>query len=145
MSWTRTALRVGLACAAITPATLPLLYARSAMHGFSLGAVALPPTWMGARLPMEERSTAQAVLAAVMMFGIAVGPVLGSAMALALPLHALLFGLHHQSLAALLPLSALGLLWGWMYLRSGNLLAIMLIHALWNTRIFIGSLVEIVS
>ena len=66
-------------------------------------------------------------------------------MALALPLHALLFGLHHQSLAALLPLSALGLLWGWMYLRSGNLLAIMLIHALWNTRIFIGSLVQIVS
>ena len=41
--------------------------------------------------------------------------------------------------------AALGLLWGWMYLRSGNLLAIMLIHALWNTRIFIGSLVQIVS
>ena len=65
-------------------------------------------------------------------------------MSLALPLHSILFGLHHQSLSAVLPLSALGMLWGTIYLRSGNLLTVVLIHALWNTRIFIGSLVDIV-
>ena len=58
----------------------------------------------------------------------------------ALPLHALLFGLHHQALPALLPLSALGLLWGALYVLSGNLLVPMLIHAMWNSRIFISSL-----
>lgn len=58
----------------------------------------------------------------------------------ALPLHALLFGLHHHALPALLPLSALGLLWGALYVLSGNLLVPMLIHAMWNSRIFITSL-----
>ena len=64
-------------------------------------------------------------------------------MRLALPLHALLFSLHHQSISALLPLSALGLLWGGLYLGSGNLLVIVLVHALWNTRIFLASLFDL--
>ena len=62
--------------------------------------------------------------------------------AYALPLNALLFGLHHHALPALLPLSALGLLWGVLYLQSGNLLVCILIHALWNARIFLISLME---
>ena len=60
----------------------------------------------------------------------------------ALPLHALLFGVHHHALVSLLPLSALGLLWGVLYLRSGNLIVPILVHALWNSRIFISSLLE---
>ena len=54
----------------------------------------------------------------------------------ALPLHALLFGLHHLSLATLLPLSTLGLLWAALYVGSRNLLVPMLVHALWNCRVF---------
>ena len=53
-------------------------------------------------------------------------------LAYALPLNAVLFGLHHNSLVALLPLSMLGLLWGWLYLLSGNLLVTILVHAMWN-------------
>lgn len=59
---------------------------------------------------------------------------------MALPLHALLFGLHHNALPSLLPLSVLGLLWGVLYIRSGNLLVPILVHALWNSRIFLSSL-----
>ena len=59
---------------------------------------------------------------------------------LALPAHALLFGLHHRSVPALLPLSALGLLWGGLYVASGNLLVPVLVHALWNSRIFLAAL-----
>ena len=58
---------------------------------------------------------------------------------LALPLHALVFGLHHRTLAALRPVSALGLLWGVLYVRSANLLVPILIHAMWNSRIFLSS------
>lgn len=57
----------------------------------------------------------------------------------ALPLQAALFGAHHHSLKGLLPLSALGLLWGILYVSSGNLLVPILIHALWNSRIFLSS------
>ncbi len=55
---------------------------------------------------------------------------------IALPLHALLFGAHHRSLATLLPLSTLGLLWAALYVGSRNLLVPMLVHALWNCRVF---------
>ena len=59
---------------------------------------------------------------------------------LALPVHAALFGLHHQSLRGLLPLSALGLIWGMLYVASGNLLVPILVHAMWNSRIFLHAL-----
>lgn len=58
----------------------------------------------------------------------------------ALAAQALLFGLHHNTLPALLPLTALGLLWGGLYVRSGNLLVVVFIHAMWNTRIFLHAL-----
>jgi len=49
---------------------------------------------------------------------------------------ALLFGAHHHSWSTMLPLSALGWLWSALYLRSGNLLVPILVHALWNARVF---------
>mmetsp|Transcript_18736 Transcript_18736/g.47876 ORF Transcript_18736/g.47876 Transcript_18736/m.47876 type:complete len:379 (-) Transcript_18736:238-1374(-) len=61
-------------------------------------------------------------------------------LAAALPLHAALFAAHHRSIAAFLPLSALGLLWAWLYARSGNLLVPILIHAMWNARALAFSL-----
>ena len=64
---------------------------------------------------------------------------------LALILHALLFGLHHHALPALLPLSALGLLWGLLYVASGNLVVSACVHALWNGRIFLTSLLEMAA
>ena len=70
---------------------------------------------------------------------------LGAPLSVALPLHAALFGLHHAALATLLPLSALGLLWGWLYVRSGNLVVPILVHALWNSRIFLQSLLRMVG
>ena len=64
---------------------------------------------------------------------------------LAFILHALLFGLHHHALPALLPLSALGLLWGLLYVASGNLVVSACVHALWNGRIFLTSLLEMAA
>ncbi|CAN0467555.1 unnamed protein product [Hapterophycus canaliculatus] len=40
----------------------------------------------------------------------------------------------------MLPLSVLGLVWSLLYLYSGNLLVTVLIHAMWNSRVFLGSL-----
>ena len=62
-------------------------------------------------------------------------------LAAAVPVHALLFALHHSSLQALLPLTFLGVLWACLYAASHNLLVTVLIHAMWNARIFLrGSL-----
>ena len=58
-------------------------------------------------------------------------------LAAALPANALLFALHHSSLQALLPLTYLGLLWAGIYAASQNLLVPVLIHAMWNARVFI--------
>lgn len=54
----------------------------------------------------------------------------------AMPLQAILFGAHHRSLSALLPLSALGVLWAALYVGSANLMVPILVHALWNCRVF---------
>ena len=54
----------------------------------------------------------------------------------ALPLNALLFGAQHGSLQTVLPLSCLGLLWALLYVRSCNLIVCIIIHAMWNSRIF---------
>lgn len=40
----------------------------------------------------------------------------------------------------MLPLSVLGLVWSLLYLYSRNLLVTVLIHAMWNSRVFLGSL-----
>ena len=62
---------------------------------------------------------------------------LGLALPLSIGLQALLFGLHHMLLPVILPLSLLGLLWAAVYVGSANLLVPMLIHAMWNGRIFL--------
>lgn len=61
-------------------------------------------------------------------------------LALALPAQALLFGAHHASLPALLPLTALGILWGGLYRASGNLVVPIAVHAMWNTRFFLHAM-----
>ena len=66
-------------------------------------------------------------------------------MTAAMPLRAalvasgVLFGAQHFQLGLLLPLSVTGFFWGVLYVYSGNLLVPILIHALWNARIFLGS------
>ena len=53
--------------------------------------------------------------------------------------NALLFALHHDSLQALLPLTFLGGLWACLYAATeGNLLVTVLVHAMWNWRVFLG-------
>jgi len=44
-----------------------------------------------------------------------------------------LFAVAHQSLSEILPLTALGIVLGFVYSRSRNLLAPMLLHSLWNS------------
>jgi len=51
----------------------------------------------------------------------------------------LVFAAHHLSLTAALPLAALGATWSYLYLASGNLLVPVAIHALWNARVFAGT------
>ncbi|CAM9502816.1 unnamed protein product [Discosporangium mesarthrocarpum] len=61
-------------------------------------------------------------------------------LALAVPTSAALFAAHHMNLQAMLPLSILGLVWSLLYMCSGNLLVTVFIHAMWNSRVFLGSL-----
>ncbi|KAF8820100.1 CAAX amino terminal protease family protein [Cardiosporidium cionae] len=63
--------------------------------------------------------------------------------AAALPISAILFAAHHMNLHSLLPLTILGWTWAIFYACSQNLLVTILIHAMWNSRIFIGSLLGI--
>ena len=53
-------------------------------------------------------------------------------------LSSLIFSTHHLSLTSLLPLWALGVVWGKVYKETGNLWVTTAIHALWNARVFIG-------
>lgn len=48
----------------------------------------------------------------------------------------LLFAIAHLNLADILPLTALGIVMGFVYVRSQNLLAPMLVHCLWNSGTF---------
>ena len=65
-------------------------------------------------------------------------------MLLATPGSALIFAAHHAQGDALLPLSTLGLTWALLYLLSGNLFVVMVVHAMWNSRIFLTSLLALV-
>lgn len=49
----------------------------------------------------------------------------------------LLFACHHAAIASIIPLTALGILWAFIYVKSGNLIVTMVIHALWNLRVFL--------
>ncbi|CAM9692173.1 unnamed protein product, partial [Phaeothamnion confervicola] len=59
---------------------------------------------------------------------------------LAVPVGSVLFAAHHMSVPSMLPLTALGLVWSLLYMLSGNLVVTVIIHALWNSRVFLGSL-----
>ena len=51
-----------------------------------------------------------------------------------------MFAAHHMSWTTMLPLTTLGLTWAMIYVLSRNLLITVLIHAMWNSRVFLGSL-----
>jgi membrane protease YdiL (CAAX protease family) len=53
----------------------------------------------------------------------------------------LFFAIAHLNLADILPLTALGMVLGFVYVRSQNLLAPMLLHGLWNSGTFLTLLV----
>jgi uncharacterized protein len=59
----------------------------------------------------------------------------------AIALSGIVFALAHLNLSDLLPLSLLGMVLGFVYWRSRNLLASMLLHSLWNSGSFISLLI----
>ncbi|GMI02441.1 hypothetical protein TrLO_g27 [Triparma laevis f. longispina] len=50
----------------------------------------------------------------------------------------LVFSIHHLTLTGFLPLAVLGISWAGIYVASGNLVTTMIIHAMWNSRVFLG-------
>lgn len=58
----------------------------------------------------------------------------------AIPASSVLFALHHLNPTMVLPLAMLGLIWAILYSKSRNLTVTILIHAMWNSRVFLGSL-----
>lgn len=57
----------------------------------------------------------------------------------ALLVQGFLFGAQHLQIGLVLPLALTGYVWGVLYVNSANLLVPILVHALWNGRIFLGS------
>jgi membrane protease YdiL (CAAX protease family) len=51
----------------------------------------------------------------------------------AIGLSSLIFGIAHLSLSEVLPLTVLGMILGFVYARSGNLLSSIVLHSLWNS------------
>ncbi len=49
------------------------------------------------------------------------------------------FSVHHVSTTGAIPLAILGWTWAALYAKCGNLLVTILIHAMWNSRVFLGS------
>lgn len=58
----------------------------------------------------------------------------------AIPASSVLFALHHLNPSSLLPLTVLGFIWAVLYTQSRNLIVTILIHCMWNSRVFLGSL-----
>lgn len=58
----------------------------------------------------------------------------------AIPASSVLFAIHHLNPTMVVPLSMLGFIWAILYAKSGNLTVTILIHAMWNSRVFLGSL-----
>ncbi len=58
----------------------------------------------------------------------------------AIALSSLIFAIAHLSLSEVLPLTVLGMVLGFVYVRSRNLLACMLLHSLWNS----GTLISLI-
>lgn len=61
----------------------------------------------------------------------------------AVPVSSIVFALHHMNPTGIIPLTMLGLLWAMIYKKSGNLLVTILIHAMWNSRVFLGSFLNL--
>jgi membrane protease YdiL (CAAX protease family) len=59
----------------------------------------------------------------------------------AIALSSVIFAIAHLSLSEVLPLTTLGLVLGFVYARSRNLLSSMLLHSLWNTSTLISLVV----
>ena len=51
----------------------------------------------------------------------------------------IIFSAHHMSWTGGIPLAFLGWTWAAIYAKCGNLLVTILIHAMWNSRVFLGS------
>jgi membrane protease YdiL (CAAX protease family) len=60
-------------------------------------------------------------------------------MPLATPLSAIIFAAHHARKDVFIPLFTLGLIWACLYVLSGNLFVPVVVHAMWNSRVFLGS------
>jgi membrane protease YdiL (CAAX protease family) len=54
-------------------------------------------------------------------------------------LSGIIFSAHHLSVTGAIPLAILGWVWAVIYAKSGNLLVTIMIHAMWNSRVFLGS------
>ena len=52
---------------------------------------------------------------------------------------AAVFSAHHMSVTGALPLAVLAWTWALLYTRSRNLLTVVVVHAMWNSRVFVGS------
>lgn len=50
-----------------------------------------------------------------------------------------IFSIHHVSATGAIPLMVLGWTWAALYTKSGNLLVTILVHAMWNSRVFLGN------
>eukprot|EP00557_Chaetoceros_sp_GSL56_P006946 CAMPEP_0176499394 /NCGR_PEP_ID=MMETSP0200_2-20121128/12901_1 /TAXON_ID=947934 /ORGANISM="Chaetoceros sp., Strain GSL56" /LENGTH=556 /DNA_ID=CAMNT_0017897805 /DNA_START=195 /DNA_END=1865 /DNA_ORIENTATION=+ len=51
----------------------------------------------------------------------------------------IVFSIHHVSMTGAIPLAILGWTWAAIYAKSGNLFVTIMIHAMWNSRVFLGS------
>ena len=58
---------------------------------------------------------------------------------MAVGMSGILFSIHHLSTTGAIPLAILGITWATLYAKSGNLMVTILIHACWNSRVFLGS------
>lgn len=59
----------------------------------------------------------------------------------AIALSGLVFAIAHLSISDILPLTVLGMVLGYVYLRSRNLLASILLHSIWNSGSFLALLI----
>lgn len=51
----------------------------------------------------------------------------------------IVFSVHHVSTTGAIPLAILGWTWAVIYAKSNNLFVTIMIHAMWNSRVFLGS------
>lgn len=51
----------------------------------------------------------------------------------------IVFSVHHVSVTGAIPLAILGWTWATIYAKSNNLFVTIMIHAMWNSRVFLGS------